>query len=183
METLSPTPLGWKRSEYEQGEPYLKVRNWGSSQFCGSLGQGIKFPFASVFSYTRCTKQFNYRVLVRSDNRSGRASKGKRYTKKNRPSGLDVIISDTELRGTRRSVPELISLPVRCFALPVWIWGQSPFLCNIPNTYCPRNPLFVDKKPKGLKGQIMSLFPIFPDPTRSQETRPRMRLDSRIRVS
>lgn len=91
-------PLGGRDQNMRQwGEPCLKVRNWGSFPVLRGLGQGIKFPFASIFSYTSCTKEFNYRVVVRSDNTSGRASKVKRWrcTKENRPRGLDVIISDT----------------------------------------------------------------------------------------
>lgn len=74
---------------WESGESLVWKSEIGVlSQFWGA---------ASIFSYTRCTKEFNYRVVVRSDNTSGRASKVKRWrcTKKNRPSGLDVIISDT----------------------------------------------------------------------------------------
>lgn len=97
---------------------------------------------------------------------------------------LDVIISRTMLGVGQAgySVPELISLPTQR-SLSALTWRQSPFLCSIQSTCCPRNPLFVDKKhTRGGPERVnsLSLFPTFPDPTGSQGTGPRVRLDSRI---
>lgn len=70
---------------------------------------------------------------------------------------VDGVISATEPRGTCSQCLRwfLPSAVFGCFCLDLEV---EPSLCSIPNSCCPRSPLFVDKKPEGLQGKSACLF-------------------------
>lgn len=158
MEVTPPNPgepLGWKRSEYERVGKVLS-----ESQKLGFFPSSEGPP---PFSHTRDVQRnlitgWLWGVIIQVEELQ--KWKGGGVQRKTGPVDWTLLLV---ILAKRHPPLQCLSwfLSQRSVLLFLFGFGGSALCCSIPNTCCPRNPLFVAKKSKGLKGKTIS-FPHLP---------------------
>lgn len=132
------------------------------SQFWGALGKASNF-LLPPFSHTRAVQRnliigWLWGVIIQVEELQ--KWKGGDVQRKTGPVDWTLLLVTLAKRNPPLQCLSWV-LSQRSVLLFLFGFGGSALCYSVPNTCCPRNPLFVAKKSKGLKGKTVS-FPHLP---------------------